>query len=114
MKVQVAVWGKDVQCGPRSKSANYDLKDSSSWTVSWNMKSSGNRALTRKAVVVGRAHVTGEQGIGCGGAVAGENFLFRIPLQFAAGSQRDDDQVPDAGGTMTGFNIGNWIVPRTH
>src|ERR1035437_7124151 len=70
--------------------------------------------LTRETVVVRRAHFAGEVDVRFGGAIAGENFLFRIPREFAAGSQRDDDQVPDAGGTMTAFYAGNRIVARTH
>ena len=47
-------------------------------------------------------------------AVADELFLGRIPLVFSPRSQRDDDEVADARGTVTGFDGCNRILPRTN
>src|ERR1700733_6754861 len=52
---------------------------------------------TNKAIVVGRTHRAAEVNIGFVRSVAGEDFFLRVPLEFAARPQGDDDQVADAG-----------------
>src|ERR1700677_1418103 len=67
---------------------------------------------TNKAVVVGCTHLTAEVNIGFVRAFAGEDFFLRIPLEFAAAPQGNDDQVPDAGRAVAGLNPGHGVFAR--
>ena len=52
----------------------------------------------------------GRVGVRLGRVLAGEGFLFRIPLQALAGAQRDGSQMADRGRAVAGFHIADRIL----